>query len=442
MFRTGFARCDITPPLGFSLAGYFEKRIADGVRDPLELNAVAFDDGENKAVLITSDLIYVMENVATRLRREISEATGIREDFIFTQGLHQHTSIRIGHKVHLTEEPDPNDSAYLTTLHRKFVDVTRLAIRDLAESRIGIAEAETAEPIAFIRRYRMRDGSVRTNPGTANPDVVAPEGKADNTVRLIRLFREGAKDIAIVNFSTHPDTIGGNQYSADWPGFVRRLTEADLKDVHCILVNGAQGDSNHVDISKKRIVDHDARYEGYTRRMGRIITDVVLGLWENTAPAEAGKVWGKVKMEYVPTNQSGKERLEEYREINRRIQSGEITWKDVSVHRAEVGRVLQLHRELIAQKVPVSFLGIGKIVFVGFGGEPFMKYAENAREDGAGFYVITACCTNGGQGYLPTEEAYGQGSYEVSNSRFSSCVESMLRLSAKEMIETYRNLIG
>ena len=47
MLQAGFARVDVTPPLGNPLAGYFNRREADGVLDPIELNALAVSDGEN-----------------------------------------------------------------------------------------------------------------------------------------------------------------------------------------------------------------------------------------------------------------------------------------------------------------------------------------------------------------------------------------------------------
>ena len=48
MLQAGFARVDMTPPLGTPLAGYYEARYADGLLDPLELNALALCDGEKK----------------------------------------------------------------------------------------------------------------------------------------------------------------------------------------------------------------------------------------------------------------------------------------------------------------------------------------------------------------------------------------------------------
>ena len=35
-YRAGFARADITPPLGTPIVGYFERRVARGVLDALE----------------------------------------------------------------------------------------------------------------------------------------------------------------------------------------------------------------------------------------------------------------------------------------------------------------------------------------------------------------------------------------------------------------------
>ena len=105
----------------------------------------------------------------------------------------------------------------------------------------------------------MKDGSVRTNPGCLNPDVEGPLSDADNTVRLVKFEREFKNDIALVNFSTHPDVIGGNKYSADWPGFVRNFVEKDIDGVSCIVVNGAQGDVNHIDVTKESLGKNTSR---------------------------------------------------------------------------------------------------------------------------------------------------------------------------------------
>ena len=57
MLQVGFGRLEITPPLGLPVDGYFRNRSAVGVLDALELNAIAFSDGEHRAVMIAADML-------------------------------------------------------------------------------------------------------------------------------------------------------------------------------------------------------------------------------------------------------------------------------------------------------------------------------------------------------------------------------------------------
>lgn len=437
MLYAGFSRVDITPPLGAPLAGASKVRYANGVLDPLELNCVAFSDGENKAVLITADVLYVMENAATEIRGLIAKKCGIPADHVFMQGLHQHTSVRIGCKPHLGNN-GYSDRTYLDFLYRRYCDVVTMALDDLKEATLLYAEKETAKPISFIRRYRMKNGKCKTNPTKGNPDIVGPLGESDNTVRLLRFVREDAPDIALVNFQTHPDVVGGEKITADWPGLVRRYTEKALEDVKCILVNGAQGDTNHLNPDcpeRERGMEHAAY-------MGRTITDTVEELWDEGKKVETGKLWGKVVMKFVPTNTSGIEHLEEYSQMQREIDQGLRERPRDMGEACDIWRVSQLPRETLYQKVPVSILGLGKIAFIGFGGEPFTCYATAAREAGkaVGLSVITACLTDGGQGYLPSPEAYAEGGYESKNSRFDASVAPMLQNAAAELLKEYSQM--
>ena len=105
---------------------------------------------------------------------------------------------------------------------------------------------------------------------------------------------------------------------------------------------------------------------------------------------------------------------------------------------AELGRISTLREETLFQKVPVCALCLGKVAFVGYGGEPFLRYAEATREAGRDFHLICTCLTGGGQGYLPTPEAFEEGGYEAANSRFDSSVFELLTGEAARLLEEYR----
>ena len=429
--KVGFARVDVTPPLGSFVAGYFTKRVSDGILDPIELNAIAYHDGENTAVMIATDFVYVMEIPATEIRKLIEKKLGIPAENVFIHGLHSHTSVRVGYRITAPQSDSVRDAEYLDVLYRKFCDVTQLAVADMEEAQAEYAQQETAVPISFIRRYRMKDGSCRTNPGIGNPDVEGPIGEADNTVRLVR-FRRAKGDIALVNFSTHPDVIGGTKFSADWPGFIRRFTEKALPGVKCAVFNGAQGDTNHVNVFG------DKKTKGYhhSEFMGRTVTDTVLRIWDRTEPCEMGTVHSGVEMVYVPTNTKDMDRMEEYIQLKKDHQEGKV--KLIGAELAQISRVCSLPNEKLFQKVPASVLVLGKLGFVGFGGEPFTHYAAAAREAAPKLHVITCCCVNGGEGYLPDGSAYTDGGYEVCNSRCDASVADLLQASAKKMLDAYQ----
>ena len=158
MFQAGFARVDVTPQLGTVLTGYFSLRISDGVLDPIYLNALAVKGGEETVVIITGDFMYMVEKDATYYRNLIAEKVGIPADHILMQAIHQHTSTTAG-------PSGPTDATYKAYLAAKYVDVVQMALADLQNATLSIAAKETAEPISFVRRFRMKDGSVKTNPG-------------------------------------------------------------------------------------------------------------------------------------------------------------------------------------------------------------------------------------------------------------------------------------
>jgi hypothetical protein len=436
MFQAGFARVDVTPQLGTVLTGYFSLRVSDGILDPIYLNALAVSEGEDTVVIITGDFMYMVERDATYYRNLIEEKTGIPADHILMQAIHQHTSTTAGNS-------GPTDATYKAFLAAKYVDVVNMALADRKDATLSIAEKETSEPVSFIRRFRMKDGSVKTNPGFLNPEIDHPLGEADNTVRLVKFEREGAFDIALVNFQTHPDVIGGNKFSADWPGFVRRMTEEDIPETHCILVNGCQGDTNHCDVNKPNVAEkgdpllREKRYAN-SRRMGRIITDAVVAMWDKTEAIPEGKISAKVEMMRVPSNTNGIERLDECRALHALMLAEKpLPVKLNMAEKGEVRRIANMENVTLVQKVPVSMVAFGKVALIGYGGEPFTEYATIPRNAVPELFVLSACLANGGQGYLPSTDAFAEGGYEARTTNFTEVTAPTLQNAATAMLKEH-----
>ena len=282
--KAGFARLDITPPLGVNLSGYFHYRAASDVTTPLYANAVAFaDDNGAKAVIVSVDILELMAKDTDPIRDMISEKTGINRDRIMICCTHTHFGPDVSGVFF------PVGDGYKEMFCKKLCDVATLAVADLKDA-VAYAAKGKAEGISFIREYKLIDSEL----GFV-PENMIPIGEPDETLGLIKFVREGASDIAIVNFQTHPDVCGEYKFNYDWPGYVRKFLEealcdvADGKGVSAICINGAQGDVNHVDIFNKRGGDKHAQH------MARVIVGGVLGIYTYAEEIKTDKVFGGYK---------------------------------------------------------------------------------------------------------------------------------------------------
>ncbi len=430
--KVGFGRVDVTPPLGTPVTGGWQGRVAEGILDPLELCAIVAESGGEQVAIVAADLHYMHQDHATPIRSLLERETGIPAKNILLHCLHQHTSTTGGIVSVVGAD-------YNGLLKQKYVDVVRLAQNDLAEARLSCGENETSEEVSFIRRYRMKDGTVMTNPGTMNPEIDHPLGEADNTVRLIRFHRQGKKDIAVIGFQTHPDTLGGTKFSADWPGFVRRTVE-ESRDAFCMVINGCQGDTNHFKPGR-RVVSKDLPAERYafTRRMGRIIAQAALDVWDKTRFLRSDGVCGAFSICTVPTNRQGIERIEECKILQKKLVQDDPDVRQLPLsEKGAIRRIANLEDKKLFQKIPVSLVAVGEFAVVGFGGEPFTEYRTLLYRGHENLFLLTACNCNGSEGYLPTEKAYAEGGYEVYTTSFPPETPEILLGCGKQLLSNYQ----
>src|SRR6266478_7944162 len=87
----GLASRDITPPLGYRLAGYYFERLATAVHDPLQAKAIVFGQGDVRFALVVCDLCQTSPEVVAQARTLASEQTGIPADHICISSTHTHT---------------------------------------------------------------------------------------------------------------------------------------------------------------------------------------------------------------------------------------------------------------------------------------------------------------------------------------------------------------
>lgn len=437
--KVGFARVNVTPMMGIPINGYFVDRFADGVLDELEINALAIAAGEKTVILFSVDSCSIATWVLNDFRDKISTATGLPTEAIYIHTTHSHTTPYADPKhprlpsgtAHLVEE-------YRQFLSRRIVDAAKMALSDLKDAKMGIGVG-CAPNVAFVRRYRMKDGSIKTNPGVHNPDIVAPVGEVDERVNVIRFEREGADSIALLNVGNHPDTVGGCKISADWPGFTRRSLEKAIDGVKCIFFNGAQGDVNHVNVHPTKgdfndmFVDFDdvSRGYGHARHMGRVVAAAAMQVWDKVTYVDVDTIKYINRTVNVPSNMPTANDMplaHKYAELHVAGKDSEIPYSGMMLTTvvAEALRMVKLEHGPDSFPMTFSALSVGNVAFFGVPGEPFNGIGRGVKESEGWDMILPTCLTNGSEGYFPMKDAYDEGGYEARSSNFKSGVAELI----------------
>src|SRR4051794_10480873 len=89
--KAGVAVIDITPPLGYRMAGYYSERRNTGTHDPLLAKAIVFTQGETKSALVECDIVSMPAAVSSQARTLAERKTGIPAGHIVVAATHSHT---------------------------------------------------------------------------------------------------------------------------------------------------------------------------------------------------------------------------------------------------------------------------------------------------------------------------------------------------------------
>ena len=437
----GFARVDCTPPLGIAINGYFVPRIADGVRDPLEINCLALSCGDTKVVLLSMDNTGISNEVLADIFPAVEAATGLPREAIFVHSTHTHTAGAL-----LPNLDGPIEQEYKKTTCRKMADAAKLALEDLQPATFGWRAAQMPA-LAFSRRYRMKDGSVRTNPGIGNPDILEMLGRPDDQLRVLR-FRREKDDLVLLHFGMHPDTVGGCKFSADWPGFARRTLEQAIPGVKAVFFNGAEGEvgcQNTSPVSGDMnglSLDFDDVWRGYeaTRHIGRVIAGAALQVFDTVLFTDVDRLTYGRRQIKVPANVPAPEELplaQKYADLHNAGHDDQIPYTGMQLTTvvAEALRMVRLADGPAFFEMELSGIGIGPVAMLGVPGEPFAGVSFGMQEARDWDSVLVTCNSNGKEGYFPMQDAYDEGGYEARSSAFAPGVAELMIREGKALLE-------
>jgi hypothetical protein len=441
--KAGAAEIDITPPVGYRMAGYFDERIATGVHDPLQAKALVLQQGSTKLALVFCDLIGLSLHVTTDARALASQQTGIPFSNIVISATHSHTGPLFDdvrryyfHRDAMAQYgKDPHEEIdYPTFLIERLVRVIVTAQAGLqpAELSFGIAHQEG---LSFNRRYWMKNGKVVFNPGQLNPNIVRPAGPIDPDVAILlaRLPNNTRPFAGAAVFAMHSDTVGGTLFSADYEFYVQQtLRQVFGSNYISAFGLGTCGDINHINVSRKEPTSGFPVAEGLGTALGKTILADAPELPRVKHPALASR---SASLD-IPLQQISPEQLAAGEAMIPRLSDTKI---DFYVRVAAV-KALDLGQR--GSKIPMEvqvFQLDRDSAIVCLPGEIFVELGLAIKRASPYKHTVVMSICNDRPSYVPTRKAFAEGSYEVTNSRVEPGTGERLVATALDLLRQFKS---
>ena len=332
---------------------------------------------------------------------------------------HTHTGpeIRIGQGYN----PD-----YVPFLVNQVSDALAEALQSLEEGQLfqGITSDHR---FLFNRRYWMKNGTVMTNPGKFNPEILRPEGEIDPEIPILAVKSNGKIKLLLTSIVNHADTVGGTGVSADWPGFYRRIIESELgKNSMVISFTGAEGNINHFDVNS---ADKQNSYQE-AERLGKGYAETVLAALKTLITVEVETMKTVFGEAITPPREISEEEIEEAKQTIAKypdadINAGTLNSEDLAKGAPAVLKYFAsalLEKAAQKEKMRLYLTGISfgsSFMLASLPSEPFTEIGLTLRKEifGDRTCMVTALANGTGtytnhSGYIPNLWNYGRGGYE------------------------------
>ncbi len=369
----GVAKLNITPGEPVVMAGYGHKEPFKGIHDSIYATAIFFDNGNQKALILTTDLIGFSHETWEELTSHIEKATGIRQKYILLTAVHNHggPSTRV-----YTDSKEDKLLRYNENLKDKLVVLTKDAISKTQPALLGVGKGICK--MNTNRREVNAKGEMWLG--------INPYGACDHEVAVLRMDNKAGNPFAVfINWPCHGTIMGPDNYliTGDWPGETRRYVEKEFGSP--LLASFTAGASGDIDPIFRVLPDFES---GAILKVSRIMGQEVVKVTKEIQTYPVTAINAVQRVITLPGKAAGTSLLP---------QESYDPGPEVNVR--------------------LSVLKIGNIVFAGISGELFNEIGAAIKELSPlkNTFIVTHC--NGSSGYLITDKAYKYGGYEVRTTR-------------------------
>lgn len=448
--KAGAAKVCITPPLGIPLGGDFVRPEATFVHDHLWARCLYLENGSSRLALVSCDLLGLRQDVFDKVLELLRTPLGLMPHELILNCTHTHSGPDTPAIIH-----GPFDHPYMAELPSLIVQAVLDAASNVRPAKAGSAMSELTG-VCTNRRIRVKGGEVRMNWEKILPEEIEGYGPIDPALGVLRIDSEDGERIAsVVHYTCHAAIVSPfpQQISADYPGLVCRTVDRFWGGI-TMFFNGAFGDINHIMVpGEYAALNKDAKALPFeeVERVGQPIAAKALEMLPNIKVADVSIDSAAKTLTIAvrqPPYKSSAEAEAEIRKQEARLESARRNDDHDEAWSALVDLTYARHAIQMLQsdetegEMRLGAFRIGDLGVACIPAETFVEigFAIKNRSPFSKAWVtgITSAYT----GYLPTEEAFDQGGYEVRTcgwSKWSKDADKAVADGAVELLQELAN---
>lgn len=383
--RAGFAKIDITPPMGVELTGYgyYLERRCTHVVDPLYIHALAIEnENGEKFLLISCDVLGMSSAAVAAVHGHAFAKYGIAPENTMLVSVHTHTGPSFKYHTGCGEVDDD----YVATVPPRMTQVVDAALADLKPvSGLSFAMEKLAQPHAYNR--------------------TTPNGPVDQMVRAFFITREDSRPIALLSYACHAVCRGHSDgVSADYPGACCSMMEE--KGYECMFLNGLCGDIDPLECAEEERA-------GAIRSFAEDVVQRAFSTPEQL-PITVEGGWVKDELHLAPITREA---------IHAAVRKAETADNMIpgadKVARVWADEMLAKFDTLCeVEPLHVAYLILGGVPIVALPFEGFTQTGILIRQQMDEPRALTLGCAEELKGYLPTRDDIERGAYAAIESTF------------------------
>ncbi|QDV15534.1 Neutral/alkaline non-lysosomal ceramidase [Gimesia panareensis] len=441
--RAGAAQVDITPPTGVSLDGVISKNgPVTGVHDRIYSRALVLDDGKTRVAICVNDLCMVERSYFDRVKKIVSEKTGLPVNRMLMTSTHTHAAPRVPYG-----RASAQDDAYYESLIQKMATAIITAEKNLAPAQIAWGSFDAGR-YAACRRFLAEKGSVSLNPfGVAGEQIKSVAGRSKQIIQPAAPIDPQCSILSVQHADGTPLAVLGNmsihycggyrkgEISADYFGAYAKYLAKKLASTGShppfvgMLSNGTSGNVGAVMKQDKKKYPPFAWIDESGKQFAEQTVKVLQKLkYQRNVPVEM--VEREIELEI---RKPDAERLAWARDILANPKQKTVhPWSKIYATEA-----VELDKYPATEKIKLQAIRIGDLGIAGLPCETFTETGLAIKAGSPFSATFSMELANGSSGYLPTPKQHALGGYETWPARSSYLeidAETKIRQTALELL--------